>query len=591
MHLLGGKVDNKRTNPSLWKIAVSEEETPDELISQVIERYGAFSTREPSKYPRLTQVDITQPTSAGLRLYTRRRSSLGLGPFLSDYLTEPERKKLSFPTVDGCLFITTDRSLFAVTSGSAHRIFEDYADYSFPFEVAKRLVANDFTESGVREISGIRAGRSEIYRRPQSIANSDSFGKIWKRLVGRLNTELLPPGSFLGSIIDATRPPTLEMKSSFTVRKRLDVDQVIALAKELDALPEPTAEQLKLLSFLDNLYPVKSGDVVKQLRQQLIEDLRQFVITGDAEHDLELGDPDDLAAFQAGTDFRLSRWEVEGTPPTIDDLVIVLRKQCAEVLDDAEGFRRRIESMYFRYQQDPEDESSEVRKELHKFLHGQVDLDGHAYFLVDKSWFRVQGQYLQNLKRDFIDEVLLASNPVLDSTDLGFAPWSHTDEDAYNRAQAEKPGFHYGDKIFARTERGLVELFDLLRVDEEAKTLHIVHVKDAFNAKMRDACSQISISRDVIEGDLKSDRSVLKAYFAEWCRKSGNPDGIELDRFLGWFAFMRTYLVVASTRTDFSPADFDTSLRSHIARREILVTRNEFLSTGTTFRLAHTRRT
>jgi uncharacterized protein (TIGR04141 family) len=381
------------------------------------------------------------------------------------------------------------------------------------------------------------------------------------------------------------------MKSSFTVRKRLNVDQVIALAKELEALPEPTAEQLKELSFLDNLYPVKGTEVVEQLRHRIIEELRQFVLTGEASHDLELGDPDDIAAFQAGSDYRLSRWGVEGSPPTIDDLVGVLKEQCAEVLDDAEAFCERIESMYFRYQQDPEDDSSEVRKKLDKFLHGQVDLDGQAYFLLDKSWYRVQGPYLQNLKRDFVDEVFLAPNPILDSTDLGFLGWSHNDEDSYNRAQADEHGFYYGDKIFVRSDRGLVELFDLLRVDEDAKTLHIVHVKDAFNAKMRDACSQISISREVVENDLRNDQSVLSSYYDEWCLKGGNTKDIELDRFLSWFTFRRTYLVVASTPTGFSAADFDSSLRSHIARREILVTRNEFLSAGATFRLAHTRRT
>jgi uncharacterized protein (TIGR04141 family) len=590
VHLLGGNVDAKRTNPSLWKIAVPDEQTPAETVSEVVDRYGALSKMQPTKYPPLTQVEIRQPATAGLQLYTRKRRSLGLGPFLADYLADAERRNLGFRTVDGCLFITTETSLFAVTSGPAHRIFEEYVDYSFPFEVAKRLVANNFTEEGIREISGIRAGRSDIYRRPQSISNSDSFGKVWKRLVGKLNTGLLPPGSFLATIIDPAKPPTLEMKSSFTVRKKLDLKEVIALVQELEGLPEPTAEQLKALSFLDNLYVVRGRDLIEQLRHQLIEDLRQFVVTGSAQHDLEIGDPDDLAAFQAGTDYRLSRVEVDGSPPTIEDLVPALKQQCAEVLDNAEEFCRRVESMYFRYQQDPEDASSEVRKELHKFLHGQVDLDGHAYFLLDKSWYRVQGKYLQNLKKDFINEVFEAPNPILLSADLGFIEWNHKDEDAFNRAQSGEDGFYYGDKIFARTDRGLVELFDLLRVDEEAKTLHIVHVKDSFNAKMRDACSQISISRDVVENDLKTDGSVLSSYFDEWCDKGGNTAGVERSRFLTWFDFRRTYLVLASTPTDFSVADVGNSLRSHIARREILVTRNEFAAAGTSFRLAHTRR-
>jgi hypothetical protein len=89
------------------------------------------------------------------------------------------------------------------------------------------------------------------------------------------------------------------------------------------------------MSFLDNLYVVRGSDLITQLRQQLIEDLRQLITTGAAQYDLEISDPDDLAAFQLGSDYRLSNVEVEGSPPTISDLAVAVEKLTKDVLGNS----------------------------------------------------------------------------------------------------------------------------------------------------------------------------------------------------------------------------------------------------------------
>ncbi|GAB3572993.1 hypothetical protein GCM10027445_31440 [Amycolatopsis endophytica] len=110
---------------------------------------------------------------------------------------------------------------------------------------------------------------------------------------------------------------------------------------------------------------------------------------------------------------------------------------------------------------------------------------------------------------------------------------------------------------------------------------------------MRDACSQLSTSADVIESDLQNGKPLLKAYYSEWITDELNAQkALTLEQFLALFDLpQRCYVVLASTSTEFAPQTFEkNTLSSHIARREIITTNHEFKSKGTSFRLAHTKR-
>lgn len=135
-----------------------------------------------------------------------------------------------------------------------------------------------------------------------------------------------------------------------------------------------------------------------------------------------------------------------------------------------------------------------------------------------------------------------------------------------------------------------MELFDLLKVDDENKKLYIIHAKKGFAAKMRDACSQILVSADVISRDLANEKKVLTKYYnEEWSKKELNA-GVSETVFLSWFDYDLIYVVLCSTNKEFVVEDFTKNrLPSHIARREILATKNEMKRNGRNFRLAHTK--
>jgi uncharacterized protein (TIGR04141 family) len=584
-------MSTKRSNNAIWKLVVPDGVLPKDRIKAVIRAYAEQVTEESGKR-RLIAVPLNQLVpDVQLDLYVRRSFSLGLLPFVEGYLAQAgDAEKFHINGADACLFLATKSSLFAVTSGAAYHIIADSVDYSFPFDTAKKLISNKFTATDVRDMTGSKTSRSETYRRTYSIDKSEAMDTVWKKLVGRLDAERLPEDSLLRGIINPDKPPAVEIKSAFVLRQKLDLVDVCKLIEELENLPEPSEEHLRELSFLDNLYPIKNDkELTDDLTSQFVADIRRAMLA-DEPPDVDLLDPYEIISFKAGSNFMLSRTPIGDSAPDIDELLPVLHGKLKGCLQNEDLFFKEFLKLSLSYRVDPDDTSKTIRRKLLEFLHGQVNLGGKTYFCIDKIWYRSLGDFLENLKRDFIDDVFTSGRPALLGSEVAFLSWTGGSEGKFNEDQAEEAGFYFGDEVFAKTDSGKVELFDLLKVDDENKKLYIIHAKKGFAAKMRDACSQILVSADVISRDLANEKKVLTKYYnEEWSKKELNA-GVSEMVFLSWFDYDLIYVVLCSTNKEFVVEDFTKNrLPSHIARREILATKNEMKRNGRNFRLAHTK--
>lgn len=584
----------KRANNAVWKLLVPQNVTPEDQLAEVVAAYEELM-KEDSKYKRLDPVPLQQPIpNVHLDLYVRSSFSPGLRPFLSGYLeSEDDGELLNLRGADACLFMTVGGSLYAITSGSGYHIIANFVDYSFPFDTAKKLISNNFSAADVREMSGSRSSRSETYRLAYSIDKSDAVGTVWKKLVGRINLNKLPATNPLKKFIKNNRSPALEIKSSFVWRAKMSLTDVVDMIEGIESLPEPSAESLRELSFLDNLYPIKNDqELTDRLTSTFVEDIR-VALTGGELPDIDILDPDDIIPYNAGSNFKLERTWISDGPPSDEELVKALLHKAQGVLNDAGLFRQKFIKWGMSYSLDPDDGAKARRRKLLEFLHGQVDYADKTYFRIDKVWYRTQGEFLDNLKRDFIEEVFESDRAILLGSDISFLPWDDGDEGQFNMAQAAEADFYFGDEIFAKYDGGQVELFDLLKVDDQQRKLYIIQTKDSFGAKIRDACSQIRVAATVIANDLITEKRLLKTYYQDqWSRHERNA-GVDEETFLSWFGYELVYVVLCSTKQEFTAEDFEVGrLRSHIARREILATKNEMrraLNNPLAFRLAHTR--
>jgi len=208
----------KRSNNAIWKLVVPDGVTPKDRLARVIRAYAEQVTAGSSNQP-LTTVPVNQLIpGVQLDLYVRQSFSRGLLPFIEGYLAQADdAEKFHTNGADAGLFLTTESSLFAVTSGGAYHIIADFVDYSFHFNTAKKLISNHFSATDVRDMTGSRTSRSETYRRTYSIDKSEAMDTVWKKLVSRLDADRLPEDSRLRGIINPDKPPAVEIKSSFVL--------------------------------------------------------------------------------------------------------------------------------------------------------------------------------------------------------------------------------------------------------------------------------------------------------------------------------------------------------------------------------------
>ncbi|MFI9503805.1 DUF6119 family protein [Nocardia sp. NPDC052566] len=584
-------MSSKRSNNSVWKLLLPADTLPSTLVDAVVTAYGAQVDHESGKQ-ELIPVPLDQPIpGVRLDLYVRNSYSTGLLPLVRAYLCRKDDAAiLHVKGADALLFLSTESNVFVVTSGAAYRIIADFVDYHFPFETAKKLISNNFTAADVRDMTGSTLTRSATYRRVYSIEKSEAMDTIWKKLVGRLDTERINGDNILSEIVNLDRPPAVEIKSAFVLRQRMDLAGICKLIQCLESLPEPSEEYRRELAFLDNLYPIRNEkELAKNLTREFIDSIRRELL-GAETPDLDVLDPYEVTTFTAGVDFRLGGTALGDYAPGIDDLTPLLMADLGAYLEDPQRFCNEFLKLTLSYQIDPDDTSKRIRHKLLDFLHGQVDLADATYFRIDKVWYRSLGDFLENLRNDFIDDVFKSGNPISLGSEVEFLRWTDGDEHSFNELQATEADFYFGDEVFAKARGGKVELFDLLKVDEAGGKVYVIHTKKGFGVKMRDACSQIRISADTIEGDLDNGKKVLSKYYQEeWSKVTSNSSTDEAT-FLSWFDLRRVYVVLCSTGYTFDAPDFVRNrLRSHIARREVLATRNELKGRGRQFRLAHTR--
>lgn len=590
---------SKRQNNAIWKISDRNGYTPQQLIEHIIEQYKKRIEEEPGKYANLRPVQLNDAALAsGLSLYVRTRTMPGIFDFTEEVLaSNVMRTEFSYFSKDTCLFIKTDTNLYVVTSGSGYHIIEDFVDYAYPFDVAKKLIANSFKATQKRQLAGSAMSVDEKYRRDIVIDKTKNIQNIWKTLIGKIDIKQLPNGTFLSEIIDVEKPPTAEVKSSFSLKKRLSLDDTVRLIKAIELLPEPSDEHKKNMEFLDCLQPVKQSSLKRSLNSHLKSELLS-AIRGDKALDFDVCDPVDIERYIAGSVFEVGKLEIGDERPDIEDVVDALGAQLQEVVEDDEQFVNKLRNIRFKYKVGEDGET--ISRPILHMLHGQIVFEGETYFLLDKSWYLGQGDYLQNLVDDFVECVFGGQNPLFAETIGGvrLINWGKDgnkwwDEDAYNKKQAEQANFYLGDKIHIQRGYGKIELFDLLYIDEANKTIHFIHVKDDFDAKIRDVCSQIETARDVI-GSFNQNVDDFKKYYRNW---STNPlnSGIDETTFLSWFdreKYAHVYDIACSTPHDFTNEVFvqNTKIQSYVAKREIIIAKEEFRGKDKTLRLMHAKK-
>ena len=580
----------KKSNIAIWK------------IDRTLDVFSAKNTDEnldfiKSSYKKggLKNVALNSDTyqEKKIRVLRTERVSEGWATFLKDILPEDlseEKKREVFFSAnkDLVFFIYDENDIFAITSGAGYFIIQSYIDERFPFEVAKRMMTGNFKSAEIRDLTGLVYSQSRNFRRDYSFSRRESFGKVWKKLTGTMDATLLKDSHYISDFTTAgsKKKSNADIKSSFTFRKSITIEQVFNLVKEIQVIlkREPTEEQKKIFNFLDTLKEVTSKKVKEELRDALIEHIYSFITDkSKSEFDFDFCHPKEVAAFLYGNTYKICEGLEWADSPSATEVLLKIRDSSKIDKTTSENFKKSFlkHSMTFKI---TDDEDLTFSDNLWKYFHGEIQFGKNKYFLIDGKWYQVVGDFLKRLSEDFIEEIFSSSAPIIN---LPLIDWKAENEGKYNILQAKEKDFYMGDKVFLKkSEKGNIELFDHLFVKDNK--VFLIQVKDGFNASIRDACSQIQMSAEIIENNITSKNySELKAYYFEFSKVNKDISEKTFLELLAGEKSDRTYILAFAHKEDFSKENFIAGkFQSEIAKFEVLGLVQAFRASGWKFGIA-----
>lgn len=580
-------MSGKKSNLAIWKIDTERSIFQDLSNDQIIERVvGNFNEQELRESFKLIPVPVDE-TFAGkqLQLYNKKRISQTWESFVQPILTtDRASNKNLFQSInkDFILFIYDEDDIFVLTAGAGFFVIQTYIDETFPLEVSKKLFTGEFKYSEVRDLVGEVYSKSENYRRSYSYSRSEAFGKIWKKLYGQIDPEVIKNSPELSLVLNHAKKINAEMKSSFTFKKSVDIEQIINLINALQSLPALDPERKEKFKYLDTLSEVKPKKLKEYLEKEFYNVLFEALTSNNFSRidDFDFCHPENITDFLGGYDYFVedNRLELDHAPNASEVLKYLKENNLVNYHENLEEFRTSFSELIFSFK--PSEDDFPIDAKLRKYFHGEIFWNGKTYFYVDGKWYKPIGSFFDYLLEDLVSELF---DYGIFQDAIPFQEWGNFDEGTFNLNHMDTQNFYFGDRYYLREGRGTVELFDLLYVQDDK--LYIIQTKDGFGGSIRDAASQIEFSADVIEEAVRGDRQNLSRYYANW----NNNEKAKLDEesFISLFTEKnRVYVIACAPRGQMTRENFETNtFQSKIAQFEILALCHSFRLKGRDFRL------
>ncbi len=570
-------MSEKKSNLAIWKIdrdrTLFAGMTTDQTIGLIVENYN---TKEQNEDFKLSPVNVAATfQEKRIQLFNKKRISFTWADFV-DPINEDERNNSElFQSInkDFILFVYDVNDIFVLTAGAGYFAIQTYTDDSFPLEVSKKLFQGEFKYAEVRDLVSEVYSKTENYRRSYSYSRSEAFGKVWKKLYGEIDATIIQNNPELSLVLDHRKKISAEMKSSFTFRKSVNLEQIIKLINALQGLPALSAERKEKFKYLDTLAEVKSKQMRERLETSLLTIFYRALVddTYGRVADYDFCHPESVTEFLSGCEYQVGNSMVdEAHAPNA--VQVLQHMRTANLVNYHEGIDEFIKSFEkFDFTFKAHEDAAPFEAKLRKYFHGEVHIDGKTYFYVDGKWYEPVGSFFDYLLEDLVEQLFERGHL---STDIPFINWNHADEGVYNEAYIDSDNFYFGDKYYLWDGRGKVELFDLLHVSENK--LYIIQVKDGFAGSVRDAVSQLEIAADVIEESARGDGSKLREYYQRW--HAGERAKMSEDEFVTLFTEKeRIYVMACAHGTAMTRANFEARrFESKIAQFEAVALCHSF---------------
>lgn len=490
--------------------------------------------------------------------------------YLPSSITENQNfeiKKLSFT-----LFAIVDNRIFVIVGGGGIRVIKRYINNRFGLEFYEYLTnpQDDIVISlTVRGISGRLTEQREIYRNGQSLLDAISFTEIPMSINLKLREDL--KNSIFDFIDFSSEDITIEVGSYFFIKQRIKFSQLHELFVSINNTMNNHTSQ-SLSSFEREKDSARIEDKYKTiLCEELRGDMMNYYYTGrkgDAKKfDIDFIHPSKIQEF-----YECNRFELKA------------KKKKKPFFETTNRELLYSEGLRYLYNQLGDNSSqfdfnaivfgirvygyrdNELRTEAMFLQHITCEIRylNTPIFQIDNNWYKVKNDFVETINDrcySMIDKNILPKGVLT-------IPWDDTlkDEDQFNMAYSHKPNCYVFDKMLGQN----IEFCDIMVESDNA--IYLVHVKDGFDAKIRDLANQLLISATRYWNDINSKtntflESVITSY------NNSKPIPLDKQSFINKFKANKDIVFVMaynSRKPELTSKERITKSRSNIAKYSLI---------------------
>lgn len=455
--------------------------------------------------------------------------------FWKKFIPESLSKDLIFKVqrLSFTLFASVENNIYAIVGGGGSRVIIRYQNQRYGLDLFEYMtdLDEDVITIETRGISGKLTKRKDIFKDGLKLQDVLNFTNIPSKINIKLKQEI--KDSVFDFINFSNRDTILEIGSYFNIKHRIPFNTLHLLFKKINEVSKST-EKKSLTSFVevkDNGY--KESILKQELLRRLFENMNDLFSPARPENpkkfDIEFVHPSNVLEFYEADHYEL-KFKGEKKGHTFYDRKELYREGLKLVYDSLEKFTLfeftnkvrglRVFSMRKK--------DVLVNAMFIQHIVCEISVENRPVFHIDDKWFKVQDDFtnsINNMCSKMIENNYLGAGIV---TEI----WNDLDdEDAYNRKYHGKENYWVLDKAIGQN----IELCDIMY--EDNNTIYFIHVKNGFDAKIRDLSNQIQISasRFINERNSGSDNFILSIIDA-YNNKNINSDRlIDKESFLSKF--------------------------------------------------------
>ncbi len=445
------------------------------------------------------------------------------------------------------LFIQIGKRLFAVIGGIGMSVIKRFLNESFGLDFYEKIAdpAHDIVHMEIsRGVSGNLSSEQRTFRNEQRLQDVLSIGRVPKKFYLQLRTELRDS---LFDFIDFENADNIyiEIGVSFCIKWKIDFIQLHQLIIKINEVLDFSS-----VASLSRFERVKEADFIQRsLLPALLTYLRNDVVK-------RLAAPSISYSQLLDYDFiHPSKWRQFYECDSYRAYIKGSRKPFFETHDRTVLYHAVLKHVYSLVR--PTDEYNfrsillgvkvkgfvgETCKTVAMFINHltcELSIGSTTFFFIDNKWYKLKGSFIDDINDQclqILKKNLLIPNPL----DLDWSNKSEKEGD-YNLKYSVRENYWVLDKMLGQN----IELCDIAVLRD--KTLYLIHVKDGFDAKLRDLSNQVSISSQRLWNDLKTDRSFLREVYDKYSQSGNNISGITRDNFYQLFLENKIIFVMAFT--------------------------------------------